>query len=62
MVWERLKPIIEGWRAMFKNPHAYARLEEHAKRMESWREKNAPGSTEAMRAMMASIAARERKP
>ena len=40
---------------------AFARLEEHVKRLEAWREKNAPGSTEAMRQMMASIAAREAK-
>src|SRR5580704_6216874 len=62
MVWERLKPIVKGWREMFKNPHAFARLEEHVKRFEAWREKNAPGSNEATRQMMASMAARERKP
>jgi hypothetical protein len=62
MVWERLKPIVNGWREMFKNPHAFARLEEHVKRLEAWREKNAPGSNEATRQMMASMAARERKP
>jgi hypothetical protein len=32
------------------------------KRLEAWREKNAPGSNEATRQMMASMAARERKP
>lgn len=62
IVWERLKPIVKGWREMFKNPHAFARLEEHVKRLEAWREKNAPGSNEATRQMMASLAARERKP
>jgi hypothetical protein len=31
-------------------------------RFEAWREKNAPGSNEATRQMMASMAARERKP
>ena len=61
MVWERIKPVVAGWRAMFKNPHTFARLEEHVKRMEAWREKNAPGSTEAMREMMAVMAAREAK-
>jgi hypothetical protein len=61
MVWERVKPVAAGWRQMFKNPYAFSRLEEHAKRMEAWREKKAPGSTEAMRAMMASIGARDKK-
>jgi hypothetical protein len=62
MVWERVKPIAKEWRAMFKNPHAFARLEEHVNRLEAWREKNAPGSNEATRQLMASMAARERKP
>jgi hypothetical protein len=59
IVWERLKPVVAGWRSMFKNPQAFARLEEHVKRLEAWREKNSPGSTEAMRQMMAAIATRE---
>jgi hypothetical protein len=59
IVWERLKPVVAGWRVMFKNPQAFARLEEHVKRLEAWREKNSPGSTEAMRQMMAAIATRE---
>jgi hypothetical protein len=46
---------------MFKNPQAFARLEEHVKRLEAWRERNSPGSTEAMRAMMATMAARDGK-
>ena len=61
MVWERLRPIVGAWRAMFKNPHAYGRLEEHVKRMEAWREKNAPGSTEAMRQLMTTMAERDSK-
>jgi hypothetical protein len=61
IVWERVKPIVAGWRAMFRNPQAFARLEEHAKRLEAWREKNAPGSTEAMRQMMAAMGARQEK-
>jgi hypothetical protein len=49
MVWERVKPILPAWRTMFKNPHVFSNLEEHVKRMEAWREKRAPGSTDAMR-------------
>ncbi len=53
MVWERLKPVAGAMRARYKNPHAYGALEEHVKRLEAWREKRAPGTTEAMRQMMA---------
>lgn len=55
-VWERLKPILPVWRAMFKNPHVFEQLEEHNRRFEAWREKLAPGSTEAMRQLMAQMA------
>jgi len=41
---------------MFKNPHVFAQLEEHIKRLDAWREKRAPGSTEAMRQLMAQMA------
>jgi Domain of unknown function (DUF4760) len=53
VVWERLKPVVGAMRARYKNPHAYRNLEEHVKRLEAWREKNAPGTNEAMRQMMA---------
>jgi hypothetical protein len=53
MVWERLKPIAGEMRALFKNPHAWEKLEQHCKRLDAWREKRAPGSTEAMKQMMA---------
>lgn len=59
VVWEAVKPIANDWRAIFKNPHAWAKLEEHCKRLEAWREKRAPGSTEAMRQMMARMVAKE---
>lgn len=51
-VWERLKPVAATMRERYKNPVAYAQLEEHAKRFEAWREKRAPGSTEIMRQMI----------
>jgi Domain of unknown function (DUF4760) len=53
MVWERLKPVVETMRARYKNPRQFGQLEEHVKRLEAWREKRAPGTTEAMRQMMA---------
>jgi hypothetical protein len=64
-VWERLKPIVGSWRAMFKNPGAFANLEEHVRRFEAWREKRAPGSNDAMRErmqqMMAMLKSQEKK-
>lgn len=56
LVWERMKPIAAPWRAAFKNPHFLANLEEHCKRLDAWREKRAPGSTEAMRQIMQQMA------
>lgn len=56
VVWERLKTVVPAMRAMFKNPHAHAQLEEHCKRLEAWREKRAPGSNAAMRQMFAQMA------
>jgi hypothetical protein len=57
IVWERIKPIVAEWRESFKNPLAFSNLEEHAKRLEAWREKRAPGANEHMRQMMARIRA-----
>jgi len=48
-VWDQMKPVASEFRAMFKNPHSFENLEEHCRRLEAWREKRAPGSTEAMR-------------
>lgn len=59
VVWEALRPIANEWRALFKNPHAWEKLEQHCKRLEAWREKRAPGSTEAMRQMLARMIAKE---
>ncbi|HVB59414.1 MAG TPA: hypothetical protein VNE63_23660 [Candidatus Acidoferrales bacterium] len=54
-VWERIKPVIGAMRARSKNPHQFAQLEKHAKHMEAWREKRAPGSVEISRAQMAAL-------
>lgn len=52
IVWERLKPVVDNWRTMFKNPHMFKNLEEHCNRYEAWREMRAPGTNEAMRAVL----------
>jgi hypothetical protein len=57
LVWERIKPIVGPWRDTFKNPLAFSHLEAHAKRLEAWREKRAPGSNEHMRQVMARMRA-----
>src|SRR6201988_1430058 len=55
VVWERMKPVVSAFRAMFKNPHSFENLEKHCAAMERWREKRAPGSNEAMRAINAQM-------
>jgi hypothetical protein len=55
IVWERLKPMVPAWRALFKNPHMLSNLEDHCMRLEAWREKRAPGTTQAMRDMFAQM-------
>jgi len=55
VVWERLKPVVPAFRTMFKNPLAFSNLEKHCEIFERWREKRAPGSTEAMRAINAQM-------
>ncbi|MFZ0880969.1 MAG: hypothetical protein WCA98_02690 [Candidatus Acidiferrales bacterium] len=55
LVWELMKPVIVEWRAASKNPFMAANLEEHAKRLEAWREKRAPGHNETMRRMIAQM-------
>lgn len=57
MVWERLAPLASHWRTAMKNPHVWENLETHVKKLEAWREKRAPGTTEAMRQMMAQMMA-----
>jgi hypothetical protein len=55
VVWENVKPVVGAWRTMFKNPHVFENLEKHCMRFEAWREKRAPGTSEAMRQMMAQM-------
>jgi len=60
LVWERLAPVAAQWRAAMKNPHVWENLETHVKKFEAWREKRAPGTTEAIRQMMAQMTASAR--
>jgi hypothetical protein len=53
VVWDRMRTIVPIWRAAFKNPRLFANIEDTYKRLESWRERHAPGSSAAMRNMMA---------
>ena len=55
VVWEQVKPVIGAWRATFSSSNFLANLEEHAKRLEAWREKRSPGSNEAIRKMLAQM-------
>ena len=52
VVWDRMRNIVPTWRAAFKNPQLFSKFEDTCKRLETWREKKAPGSTAAMRQMM----------
>ena len=56
VVWEKLKAIVPGLRAMFGNPTAFEHLEKCAKRLDAWREKKAPGCNDKMRQMFAQMA------
>lgn len=61
IVWEHLRPVIADIRAGMRNPHYLGNLEENVKRLDAWREKRAPGSTEAMRQMMGQMPAPKTK-
>jgi hypothetical protein len=54
-VFERIKPFVPAMRERSKNPHMYGQLEKHVKKLEAWRKKNAPGSIEVMRQMVAGM-------
>lgn len=55
MVFEQVKPVLAAWRATFSSPKFLANLEEQVKRLEAWREKRNPGSTEAIRKFIAQM-------
>lgn len=55
VVFEQVKPVLAAWRSMFSSPKFLSNTEEQCKRLEAWREKRNPGSTEAMRNMLAQM-------
>jgi hypothetical protein len=57
LVFERFKPVLADLRATFKSPQFLVNLEKHVKRLEEWRERNAPGSLAATREWMKQQAA-----
>jgi hypothetical protein len=61
-VFEMVKPVLGAWRAMFSSPRFLANLEEQCKRLEAWREKQNPGSNEAIRKMMAQMSQASQAP
>ncbi len=56
VIWSKVQPVVAEIRALFKNPHFLAPLEEHCKRLEAWREKRAPGSNEALKGYIQQMA------
>jgi len=54
-VWEAVKDLVPTWRAMFGNPQFLGNLEEHCKRLDTWREKRNPGSVETLRKVYAQM-------
>ena len=62
MVWEQVKPVLGAWRTMFGSQKVFRNMEEQCRRLEAWREKNSPGSNEAIRKMRAEMTARTQAP
>ncbi|HTR24598.1 MAG TPA: hypothetical protein VMI10_11490 [Terriglobales bacterium] len=52
MTWERMKPMVAGFRKQFANPHVFEHIEKAAARFEEWSEKRAPGHVARMREFM----------
>ena len=52
MVWERLKPMVGGFREQFAAPHMFAHLEKAGQKYEAWMEKTSPGHVTRMREFM----------
>ncbi|MGC1902270.1 MAG: hypothetical protein WA715_00450 [Candidatus Acidiferrum sp.] len=62
VVWDRMRNIVPMWRTAFKNPLMFSNIESTCKRLEDWREKRAPGSTAAMRTVMAQKSPKSKTP
>ena len=61
MAWERLKPMVPGFRKQFLANHFLAHMEKAAKRYEEWIEKTSPGHMERMREFMRQMRAQGAK-
>jgi hypothetical protein len=55
VVFDQVKPVLAAWRAMFGSQRFLSNLEEQCKRLEAWRERHSPGSTEALRKVLAQM-------
>ncbi len=55
VVWEKIKPAAAMWRQAFGNPHFFAQIESCVKRLEAFRERQAPGMNDRMRQMFAAM-------
>ena len=62
MVWEQVKPVLGAWRTMFGSQKVFQNMEKQCQRLEAWRERNSPGSNEAMRKMRAEMMQRAQAP
>ena len=51
-VWERVKPVIGGFRNLYANPSFLGHLEKASERFETWNESRNPGHIAATRQMM----------
>lgn len=52
MVWERIKPMVPGFRQAFAATHFMKNIEQTATRYEAWVEKTSPGHLARMREFM----------
>lgn len=60
-VWEILKPVIPGMRAMYHDPGAFKQIEAAVGRLEQHLNRVAPGKVEAQRERVAQMRARAAK-
>jgi hypothetical protein len=59
-VWERVKPMVSGFRQQFLAAHFLVHMEKAAQRFETWIEKRAPGHLARMREFMQQMRAQQK--
>ena len=62
IVWDRIRPFLPGWRALYKNSLVFSNLEAAGKRYDAWREARAPGSNDALRYLLEQSRPKPRNP